>query len=270
MSESNYQYYDGTSHVLIHAPHGGKRITDLARGSLIIDETEIQAELLAMTDSHTDQMANDVASHAYAYGKSRKTIPVFRNNLSRLVVDPERFPDEREEMNAVGMGAVYTHGSRRQQIRVEHPAISRRLVDLYFTPYANAMEFHVDSILKRGTRVTIVDLHSYASVALPYELHGDTHRPEICIGSDGFHTTAAQVSAMAEIFNKHGYETSDNMPFSGTYVPLKHYGVEPQVSSLMFEIRRDIYMDELTGDADKPKYQKLVFALAEAVDFLAS
>lgn len=265
----NYQYYDGSSHVLLHAPHGGKHITDLARGSLTISQEEISAEILAMTDSHTDRMSNDISDYAFAYGQTGKRAPVFRNNLSRLVVDPERFPDEREEMNAVGMGAVYTHGSKRQQIRVENSFISQRLIDLYFKPYANSMEYQVDSLLKRFDRTTIVDLHSYASVALPYELHSEDHRPEICIGVDDFHSDPEQINGITEILHREGFETAINAPFSGTYVPLKHYGKDSRVTSVMFEIRRDTYMNELTGEEIKDKYKKLVLALAKAIDFLS-
>lgn len=264
----NYQYYDGSSNVLIHAPHGGKVITDFARGSLIIDEDEIKSELLAMTDSHTDRMALDISSHAYAYGSKHKTTPVFRNLLSRLVVDPERFPDEREEMNAVGMGAVYTHGSQRQQIRVAHPAIAEKLIKMYFKNYADVLQYHVDTLLNRHDKTTIVDLHSYASVALPYELHKEDHRPQICIGVDNYHTGEIQVAGVQSILHEKGYETSINKPFAGTYVPLKHYGQDDRVSSLMLEIRRDIYMDEKDAELKPEEYQKLVMALAEVVDFL--
>jgi N-formylglutamate amidohydrolase len=266
--EKNYQFYDGTSHVLIHAPHGGKRIPELAYGSLVIDEVEIRAELLAMTDSYTDQMALDISAHALAYGTSKKNSAVFRNHNSRLVVDPERFPDEREEMNAVGMGAVYTHGSRRQPIRVENSAIAQRLIKLYFEPYANSLEYQVDGLLKRFNRATIVDLHSYASIALPYELHSEGDRPQICLGFDDFHVSPGQIKQLTEIFEQDGYEVSQNTPFSGTYVPLKHYGSDARVSSVMLEIRRDMYMDEFTGELIKDKYQRLVFTLAKAVDFL--
>lgn len=41
-------------------------------------------------------------------------------------------------------------------------------------------------------------------------------------------------------------ESSSNAPFAGTYVPLKHYHHDARVSSVMLEIRRDVYMDEAT------------------------
>ena len=48
-------------------------------------------------------------------------------------------------------------------------------------------------------------------------------------------------------------ETALNTPFAGTLVPLKHFGKEPRVHSVMLEIRRDQYMDEskMVGDCER-------------------
>lgn len=264
--ERNYQYYDATSSVLIHAPHGGKHIPDLAWGSLTISDEEVKAELAVMTDSHTSRMAQDISDHAFAYGSKRLVPARFVNNLSRLVVDPERFNDSSEEMNQVGMGVVYTHGSRGQQIRGENEAIRERLIRMYYQPYASSFEYNVESLVKRNGKVTILDLHSYASKALPYERHKEDARPEICLGTDAFHTPNELVNSVQGMLESQGFEVDRNQPFSGTYVPLKHYGQDSRVSSLMVEIRRDIYMDEISGELDKAKYDKLVMALAMAVD----
>lgn len=264
----NYHLAMGSSPVLIHAPHGGTIIPDLACGSLIIHGSDIDLELLAMTDMHTDILAVDISEHAYKNGVSGKTAGWMINQVSRLAVDPERFPDEREEMNAVGMGAVYTHGSQRQQIRVDNPVIAKRLVDTYFTPYALVMENTVEKMLSRFGRAFIVDLHSYPSLPLPYELHADGSRSDVCLGFDDFHISPEIIEMMKETFEAEGYSVGFNSPFAGTYVPLKFYGTDARVSSVMVEIRRDAYMNETTGELNTAKYDALVKPLGKIIDIL--
>ena len=41
-----------------------------------------------------------------------------------------------------------------------------------------------------------------------------------------------------------GNEATLDSPFAGTYVPLRYYGNDARVASIMIEIRRDQYMDE--------------------------
>lgn len=264
----NFQYFDGTSPVLIHAPHGGKHIPDLAWGSLTVNEQEVKQELLAMTDGHTDRMAHDISAHGYAYEHGLMASR-FVNNLSRLVVDPERFPDETEEMNSVGMGAVYTHGSQKQRIRVTNKEIADRLLDLYFKPYSLALSYHVDDLLNRFGKMAILDLHSFASKALPYEIHQEQKRPQICLGIDSSHIDPEISREVQESLEADGYWVEINQPFSGTYVPLKHYQVTKKVSSLMLEIRRDIYMDEFTGEIIQQDYKRLVKSLSKVAEILA-
>ena len=61
----------------------------------------------------------------------------------RLVMDPERFPDDRDEaMAAKGMGAVYVSTSDGRRLRAESfDARDRHCVmhDLYW-PYSNALQ----------------------------------------------------------------------------------------------------------------------------------
>jgi predicted N-formylglutamate amidohydrolase len=52
---------------------------------------------------------------------------------------------------------------------------------------------------------------------------------------------------MVEAFKSFG-TVGLNEPFIGTHVPLKQYGTDQRVKSVMIEIRRDLYMDEATGE----------------------
>jgi len=218
------------SSVILHVPHSSTRIPADARESILLDDAAFSMELARITDAHTDVLAREAAGDAW----------LFINQCSRLVVDPERFPDDREEMNAVGMGAVYTATSQRETLRLPDPERDARLIDKYFHPYAQALTDLVDRRLARCGRAVILDIHSYPAEPLPYELHIELRRPAICLGVDETHTPAWLVDAARESLGPVG-ECLVNEPFIGTYAPLKHYGTDTRVSSIMVEIRRDIY-----------------------------
>ncbi|MFF7178561.1 N-formylglutamate amidohydrolase [Streptomyces sp. NPDC008121] len=244
------------SPVILHVPHSSRAIPAAVRAGITLDDTALVRELDHITDAYTAEIAAGAA-------EASPLLPWrFVNGLSRLVVDPERFPDEREEMLAAGMGAVYTRTTHREELR---PAghDGQPLIERYFHPYARAMTDAVAERLEAVGRAVIVDVHSYPTEALPYELHGDGPRPPVCLGTDAFHTPPALLDAARQAFAGFGGTRTDT-PFAGTYVPLRHYGRTPQVSALMVEIRRDLYMAEPGGPAG-PGLDALAGALARLV-----
>ncbi|MFJ3225009.1 N-formylglutamate amidohydrolase [Streptomyces sp. NPDC086783] len=245
------------SPVLLHVPHSARTIPAAVREGILLDDAALERELDQITDAHTAELAALTAERA------RVTPWRLVNRLSRLVVDPERFPDEREEMLAVGMGAVYTRTTGRAPLRPDDtdPA---PLVERYFHPYARAMTQAVADRLAAAGRVVIVDVHSYPTSRLPYELHGDGARPPVCLGTDPVHTPPELLAAARKAFAGFGGTGTDS-PFSGAYVPLRFHGTEPRVQALMVEIRRDTYMSEPGGPAG-PGLPRLASALAELVD----
>ncbi|MFF6782333.1 N-formylglutamate amidohydrolase [Streptomyces sp. NPDC012510] len=260
------------SPVLLHVPHGSRVIPAAVRDGIVLDDAALERELDHITDAHTDRIAEMAAGRA-------ATRPWrFVNLLSRLVIDPERFPDEREEMLAVGMGAVYTRTTHGETLRPAdrgglplggqpaegEPLDGQSLVDRYFHPYAAAMTDAVTDRLLRTGRAVVLDVHSYPTESLPYELHGDGPRPPVCLGSDPFHTPADLLAAAEEEFAGFG-GTEVNSPFGGAYVPLQYYGSDPRVTVLMIEIRRDVYMREPGGPAG-PGLKRPADALARLVD----
>ncbi|MFE0089238.1 N-formylglutamate amidohydrolase [Streptomyces sp. NPDC058991] len=245
------------SPVVLHVPHSSREIPEWVRHGIDLDDAALALELDHITDSHTAAIAAAGADAAAVRPWQ------FVNGLSRLVIDPERFPDEREEMLAVGMGAVYTRTTHSERLR---PADTdpRPLVERYFHPYARAMTAAVTDRLETVGRAVIVDVHSYPTEPLPYELHGDGPRPPICLGTDPFHTPPDLLAAAERAFAGFGGTGLDS-PFAGTYVPLDLHGKDSRVSALMIEIRRDVYMSE-PGGPPGPGMARLGAALAELVD----
>ncbi|WP_218616117.1 N-formylglutamate amidohydrolase [Pseudonocardia abyssalis] len=222
---------DPRSPVLLHVPHAGTRIPAWTRPHLLPDDAALAVEIAALTDHRTDAVAASAAAAA------RVPPWVLVNPVSRFVVDVERFPDDREEMAAVGMAAVYTHGTRGQRIRADDAAHREALLAAFYAPWASAVEEAVTGRIAATGRCVLLDVHSYATAPLPYELHASGPRPRICLGTDPVHTPPWLVDAARTAF---GADVALDTPFSGAYVPLSRYGVDARVSALMVEVRRDV------------------------------
>lgn len=234
----------GGHRVILHVPHASRVVPADARSSIVLDDAALGIELDLMTDSFTDVLAHRAAEGRQAAAQ------VIAAPMSRLAVDVERFPDEREVMNAVGMGAVYTRTHDGEPLRDE---VDLALVARYGDPHARRVRDAVAHDLESTGAAVLLDVHSYPSRQLPYEIvPAGSHRPEICLGVDEVHTPPELVEHARVAFAD--FEVAVNTPFAGTYVPLDFYGSDPRVSSLMIEIRRDVYMDEvdvqLHGGAD--------------------
>jgi N-formylglutamate amidohydrolase len=262
MTETSFAVARADSSVLVHVPHAGVVIPSAVRAAIVLSDSELATELQVMTDWHTDRLARAATE------SSTGTATIFANGLSRLVVDPERFPDDREVMRSVGMGAVYTHTSQRTPLRRLDGAIEAELLEQYFFPYADALADEVDRILNLHGVCTIIDLHSYPSSPLPYELDQSAERPSICIGTDDHHTPASLRSLATMAFESVTADVAFNTPFAGTYVPTRHYTVDQRVRSVMVEIRRDIYLEEPSEYIDDPA-ARIVSALARLIESIA-
>ena len=85
------------------------------------------------------------------------------------------------------------------------------------------------------------------------------------VGFDERHTPGWLRERATDAFR--GWETAVDQPFAGTYVPLRHYGKDTRVASLMVEIRRDQYLDA-DGLPVADEVARLGSALAALVDSL--
>ena len=195
-----------------------------------------------MTDWYTDEFA--------AVGEKYGTL--IKHKFSRLVVDPERFRDkEREVMNAVGMGAVYVSTHAGNQLRLLNNNEEERLLNDYFDPYHDLFNEKTARILEKFKKCIIIDIHSFPSKPLPYELNQNEFRPDICIGTDDYHTPSYLTGFAEKYFRENSLTTKLNEPFSGTFIPTQFYQKDKRVLSIMIEIKRSLYMNEKTGEKIK-------------------
>ena len=102
--------------------------------------------------------------------------------------------------------------------------------------------------MQESGTVLLLDTHSFPSRPLPDELVQDRARPDICIGTDKFHTPTAVVDAFMAAFAVAGFSVALNTPFAGAIVPVEFYRTNPAVHSVMIEVNRVNFMDEWTGE----------------------
>ena len=182
--------------MIFHIPHSSKIVPKEQRGALDLDDHQLKKELIAVTDAYTDEL---FGTHA----KGSDSVIIFQ--ISRLIVDPERFLDDKdEEMVKFGMGVIYTNTSDGKILRKKPSKAKRKsLIREYYLPHHQFLSNAVKNELERYDRSLILDCHSFPSSPMSYELDQNPDRPDICIGADEFHTPLSlQQVAKAESINK--------------------------------------------------------------------
>ncbi len=146
--ETSFELLPGApdSPVILHVPHSyaGARIRRRCA-----PESRSTSRAGAGVGPHHRHARRRLAAAAARAARVSTEWRMELNRLSRLVVDPERFPDEREGVLSVGMGAVYTRTTRRAPLRPAD-ADPRPLIERYFHPYAAAMTAAVADRLAVG------------------------------------------------------------------------------------------------------------------------
>lgn len=191
--------------------------------------------------------------------------------ISRLVVDPERFPDDADEpMSRVGMGVIYERTSYGLLLRhPPTPSARQHLLATYYVPHHAALDAAVMTALKRQGHCTILDMHSFPSRTLPYEVDQSPDRPDICVGTDEFHTPERLTDEFVRHFSAERLSVAINRPFSGALVPMRYFREDRHVVSIMVEVNRRLYLEESTGKAGE-HFSRMQSLLAKVLEALAA
>ena len=126
-----------------------------------------------------------------------------------------------------------------------------RLLTTYYRPHHQRLASEVNRVLMHHGKALILDCHSFSSKPLMYELDPNPDRPDICIGTDSWHTPRDLAEGLANAFGKRGWSVAFNAPFSGSMVPSEYYFRTKAVASIMVDVNRNRYIDEATGQRNE-------------------
>ena len=214
--------------MILHIPHSSTNTLHYTF------DCDVNTELELLTDHRTDELfQHDDAS--------RLVFPV-----SRLICDVERFEDDQQEsMAKVGMGVCYEKTASGDSLRQVTDAQRQGILETYYRPHHERLTAMVDAELALNQHALIIDCHSYPNEPLPCDQNQTVFRPDICIGTDGFHTPTVLANFTYYFFRDRGYTVAFNLPYSGCMVPIAHYRKNERVYSVMLEVNRNAYKDSL-------------------------
>jgi N-formylglutamate deformylase len=218
--------------VVLHVPHAVTTIPDDVRPQFVLDGAALDAELERLTDLHVMALFADGERHARWVCA----------DVSRLVVDVERFADDARETAARhGFGAIYTRTTNGGDLRRPLTDGERGALLARHARHHERLQREVEATLREHGRCLLLDAHTFPDRRLPFET-GDPNapRPDICIGTDAVHTPPALRDALVDHFAAAGWSVAIDDPFAGTMVPAGLHGREPRLAAVMVEVNRRI------------------------------
>ncbi len=245
--------------LVLHIPHSSTFIPPEIRAQFVLTTEELNDEIWLMTDHYTDEL--------FVNDNLKDSAVIFP--VSRICVDPERFRDDaKEAMSKKGMGVIYTHSIDGSPIRRDLTETERlSLLNEYYVPHHERLETIVAEKLKADHKCLLIDCHSFPGKPLPYEFDQSTDRPDICIGTDEFHTPQWLTERCVTLFENAGFKTAINKPFGGSLVPGKYYRSNKDVLSVMIEVNRKLYLDESSALMDE-NFTKIKTIIRNTLDSL--
>jgi len=151
-------------------------------------------------------------------------------------------------MAAAGMGAIYERRSDGRPLRRElSPVERKKQIFRYYMPHHRAVGEAVQEALNCHGNALIIDCHSFPSSPLLCDTDRTSPRPDICIGTDPFHTPQWLLESLVDDIERLNLSYEINRPYAGTFVPGPYFRKNDNVYSIMLEINRSLYMDECNG-----------------------
>jgi N-formylglutamate deformylase len=221
--------------VILHIPHSSS-IIPFKEGFLVDDKT-LNREILKLTDWYTDELFHSEVDI------------IVKAEFSRIFCDPERFPDDSQELMAqFGMGVLYVKSDDGKIIRQISTELRQRILNEYYWQHHKKLNDAVNRQLEINQNAVIIDCHSFPDIPLHSSIDKQSFRPDFNIGTDSYHTPKQLIDISVDFFNEKGYSLGVDSPYSGSIVPLEYYHKSKDVQSIMLEVNRKLYLNEPTNE----------------------
>lgn len=243
------------SYILLHIPHSSLHFPKQLSDDYFLSKKDLEKDSKIIADMYTCEL----------FEEAFKKFGGIRLDVNRLFLDVERFrDDEQEPMSKIGMGVLYTKTSDLKPLR--SLKYKEEILKIY-DKYHEALDDLVENKLKMHGKCLIIDCHSFPSVQRAFMLD-DRIDCDVCIGYESFHCDKKTVAKIKYKLGKMGYKIYINKPYSGSIVPNKYFQKDSNVKSIMLELNRKIYMDDVFNFEKNDNFYSIKQSLEDTLNTL--
>lgn len=193
---------------------------------------------------------------------------------AELLADPWPEPIAPSRKTQQGIGLVWrvARGGTPMYARRLTSAEVRARIDRYWRPYHAALDAALDARHASFGGVWHVNCHSMPAVGDALSDDPGRERADFVLGDrDGTTCEPAFTQRVADVVRTMGYSVAVNDPYKGVEIVRKHGRPAENRHSLQIEIKRTLYMDELSlaPNDGYPRLERDLARLAQALaDFV--
>ncbi len=251
------------------SPHSGEKVPDDVYWLKDLPEHILMFDV----DRFVDQLYQSTAQEL--------KVPFIKSQWHRYFSDANRLPDDVDQGSVVGSkhakgkfltGLIWQKTSQ-DHVLLKDP-ISAQLYEVLIQKYYK--EFHYLVQAKYSTYFSInqnpvyqLDLHSMPSVGTSIHRDPGEKRAEIVISDqNGKSASKAYVDLVKKAYEDSGFKIAYNWPYIGGRVT-ETYGLPSKNQHcVQVELRRDLYMNEVTKQKNENEFLNLKIRLSKAIHFI--
>lgn len=182
--------------------------------------------------------------------------------LSRAVIDLNRkhseldisqikgklnFETENTRYVRSGIGLIPTNtplGKLKYKKILSSETIAN-LINEYYFPWHKELQKLIKYKLEKFGRAFILDCHSMPSIDIPSKV--SLNLKDIVLGNcKGISCSKENINFVKDLFIENKFSVELNNPYSGGFITQNYHDISQNIETLQIEIRRDLYMDELS------------------------
>lgn len=217
----------------------------------------------------------------YKLVADRLAIPWIESDWHRYFSDANRIPSDVDQGSVEGSpnpkgkfltGLIWQKTSQ-DHVLLDHPISSelyQRIIEKYYTPFhLNVQDMYARFFSMNDDPVYQLDLHSMPSKGTSIHRDPGETRAEIVV-SDQVGKSASKdfVQLVIESYKKSGFQVAYNWPYIGGRVTETYGQPHKKQHCVQVELRRDLYMDEISKQKKHPDFLALQKKLENAIHLI--